>query len=320
MDGDVILGDTYTDSITTKGELLLGVTDSTYYAITRQPPTSPSTNAGGALAIIGSNATFQGGSVTILGGTGGTGAGGDVTVEAGSAAAGNGGALYLRGGTSASGTGGDVVIDAGDSTTLASTYEGVVHIAPNAASFVRIGESANKQVQTDIFGDVTVHGDLVTTSSLVYASTYSSYVNISTLQDGMFQQEVRSPVITGLDAEDDTTPTSTLTIDAGTGGSQQHLILAPTTATAVYIGSATTTVPISLRQGAASSDVRFSADASGAVGITAASGQDVTVTTTGTGDIVLSSADAVSVDSGASSTLSLTQGSASRDLMTTPLK
>ncbi|OUS44994.1 hypothetical protein BE221DRAFT_49975, partial [Ostreococcus tauri] len=129
-----------------------------------------------------------------------TGAGGDVTIEAGAAAVGNGGALFLRGGTSASGTGGDVVIDAGDSTTLASTYEGVVHIAPNAASFVRIGESANKQVQTDIFGDVTVHGDLVTTSSLVYATTYSSYVQVSTSQDGMFQQEVRAPAVTGLDA------------------------------------------------------------------------------------------------------------------------
>ena len=314
VDGDVILGDAYADSVTLKGQLKLGVTDSSSYAITRQAPTSPSTNAGGALSIVGSSATSQGGSVSVLGGAGGTGAGGDVTVEAGSASAGNGGSLYLRGGTSNSGTGGDVVIDAGDSSTLASSYEGVVHIAPNSASFVRVGESTNKQVQTDIFGDVTVHGDLVTTSSLVYATTYSSYVNISTTQDGMFQQEVRVPKLTGLDAEDDSSPTSTLTIDAGLRGSQQHVVIAPTVASYVYIGSSTTTVPISLRQGSAGGDVRFNADASGAVSVTAATEQGITLTTAGAGDITLTSGDTMLMN--AANRLSLQQGGADRLVFT----
>ena len=242
VDGDVILGDAYTDSVTAKGELKLGVTDSTYYAITRQSPSAPSSNPGGALSIVGANATYQGGSVKILGGTGGSGAGGDVVIEAGSASGGNGGDLNLRGGTSNSGTGGDVVIDAGDSTTQASSYEGVIHIGPNSASFVRVGESSNKQVQTDIFGDLTVHGNLLTTSDVVYANSYTSYVQISTSQDGMFHQEVRAPKITGLDAEDITgTPTSTLTLDAGMRGNQRHVVIAPSEATAVYIGSSTST-------------------------------------------------------------------------------
>ena len=93
-----------------------------------------------------------------------------MTVEAGAATSGNGGTLTLRGGTSNSGTGGDVVIDAGDSTTKASTYEGVIHIGPNAASYVRVGKSSNKQVQTDIFGDLTVHGNLITTNDLVFVT------------------------------------------------------------------------------------------------------------------------------------------------------
>ncbi|OUS44995.1 hypothetical protein BE221DRAFT_55170, partial [Ostreococcus tauri] len=128
------------------------------------------------------------------------GAGGDVVVEAGSGDAGKGGELHLRGGTSNRGMGGDVIIDAGDSTTQNSSYEGVIHIGPTSASFVRVGESANKQVKTDVFGDLTVHGNLLTTNDLVYASTYTSYVQVSTTQDGMFQQEVRAPAVTGLDA------------------------------------------------------------------------------------------------------------------------
>ena len=300
VDGDVILGDAYADSVTVKGETKLGVTDGTYYAISRQPPSSPGSDAGGALSIIGANSTSGGGSVKILGGTGGGAAGGDVIVEAGSGAAGNGGALYLRGGTSNSGTGGDVVIDAGDSTTQASSYEGVIHIGPNSASFVRVGESANKQVKTDIFGDLTVHGNLLTTNDVVYASTYTSYVQVSTSQDGMFQQEVRVPKITGLDAEDISgTPTSTLTLDAGMRGSEQHVVIAPSVATAVYIGSSSTAVPVSIRQGANAGDARFNADGNGAVSVTSASGQDLTV----------ASGDDVVVSTAASKTLVLKQGS-----------
>ena len=299
VDGNVILGDAYADSVTVKGEIKLGVTDSTYYSITRQPPTSPSSNPGGALAVIGANATNQGGSVTVLGGTGGTGAGGAVTVEAGAATSGNGGTLTLRGGTSNSGTGGDVVIDAGDSTTQASTYEGVIHIGPNAASYVRVGESSNKQVQTDIFGDLTVHGNLLTTNDLVFGNSYTSYVQISTTQDGMFHQELRAPKLTGLDAEDITgTPTSSLTIDAGTGGSEKHVIIAPTEAAAVYIGSTSANVPISLRQGASATDYRLYADSNGKLTLTSSSNQDVSVTAGGTGSITLTPGDDFTVDAG----------------------
>ena len=299
VDGDVILGNAYVDSVTVKGEMELGVTDSTYYSITRQPPSSPSTQAGGALAIIGANATFQGGSVKVLGGAGGTGTGGDVTIEAGSSSSGNGGSLNLRGGTSTSGTGGDVVIDAGDGPTN-STYEGVIHIGPNAASYVRVGEDTNKQVQTDIFGDLTVHGNLLTTNDLVFRTSYTSYVQVSTSQDGMFQQEVRTPKLTGLDAEDiGGTPTSTLTLDAGTGGSEKYVVVGPTEAMAVYIGSSTSKKPVTIRQGSAASDVRLEVDSSGGLSFKSASGQDITLT---------SGAD-VSVASAASGTLALKQDS-----------
>ena len=60
VDGNVILGNAYADSVTVKGEMKLGVTDSTSYSITRQPPTSPSSNPGGALSVIGAHATNQG--------------------------------------------------------------------------------------------------------------------------------------------------------------------------------------------------------------------------------------------------------------------
>ena len=316
VDGNVILGNAYADSVTVKGEMKLGVTDSTSYSITRQPPSSPSSNPGGALSVIGASATNQGGSVTVLGGTGGTGAGGAVTVEAGAATSGNGGALTLRGGTSNSGTGGDVVIDAGDSTTQASTYEGVIHIGPNAASYVRVGESSNKQVQTDIFGDLTVHGNLLTTNDLVFGNSYTSYVQISTTQDGMFHQELRAPKLTGLDAEDITgTPTSSLTIDTGTGGSEKHVIIAPTEAAAVYIGSTSANVPISLRQGASATDYRLYADSNGKLTLTSSSNQDVSVTAGGTGSITLTPGDDFTVDAGddvsidAAGSLFLKQGS-----------
>ena len=316
VDGNVILGNAYADSVTVKGEMKLGVTDSTSYSITRQPPSSPSSNPGGALSVIGASATNQGGSVTVLGGTGGTGAGGAVTVEAGAATSGNGGALTLRGGTSNSGTGGDVVIDAGDSTTKASTYEGVIHIGPNAASYVRVGKSSNKQVQTDIFGDLTVHGNLITTNDLVFRNSYTSYVQISTTQDGTFHQELRAPKLTGLDAEDITgTPTSSLTIDAGEGGSQKHVIIAPTEAAAVYIGSTSANVPISLRQGGSTTDYRLYADSNGKLTLTSDSNQDVSVTAGGTGSITLTPGDDFTVDAGddvsidAAGSLFLKQGS-----------
>jgi hypothetical protein len=309
VDGDVILGNAYVDSVTVKGEMELGVTDSTYYSITRQPPSSPSTQAGGALAIIGANATFQGGSVKVLGGAGGTGTGGDVTIEAGSATSGNGGSLNLRGGTSTSGTGGDVVIDAGDGPTN-STYEGVIHIGPTAASYVRVGESTNKQVQTDVFGDLTVHGNLLTTNDLVFKTSYTSYVQVSTSRDGMFQQEVRTPKLTGLDAEDiGGTPTSTLTLDAGTGGSEKYVVVGPTEATAVYIGSSTTTTPVTIRQGNTASDVRLEVDSSGGLSFQSASSQDITLTSGN--DITLTSGADVNVVTAATGTLALKQDSTS---------
>ena len=105
-----------------------------------------------------------------------------------------------------------------------------------------------------------------------------------------------------LDAEDITgTPTSTLTLDAGMRGSQQHVVIAPSEATAVYIGSSTSTIPVSIRQGANAGDVRVHADGSGALSVTSAAGQDLT----------LASGDDVVVTTAASKTLALKQDSTS---------
>ena len=75
-------------------------------------------------------------------------------------------------------------------------------------------------MRTDVFGDLTVHGSFVSTNSMVFQDTYSERVHVSQEQDMVIQEEARVPKITGLDAEDvSATPTSTLTLDAGQGGS-----------------------------------------------------------------------------------------------------
>ena len=146
------------------------------------------------------------------------GKGGDVAVAAGNSYTGDGGALVLQGGYSEFGNGGDVIMDAGDSGTGDSTKEGLIRIAPTSASFVRIGRSGSKTVRTDVFGDLTVHGSFVSTSSMVYQDTYTERVHISTEQDQMIQEEMRVPKITGLDSEDVAgDPTSTLTLGRRAG-------------------------------------------------------------------------------------------------------
>ena len=102
---------------------------------------------------------------------------------------------------------------------------------------MRIGRSGSKTVRTDVFGDLTVHGSFVSTSSMVYQDTYTERVHISTEQDQMIQEEMRVPKITGLDPEDVADdPTSTLTLDAGQGGTEQWLEIGPWEATRITIG------------------------------------------------------------------------------------
>ena len=187
---------------------------------------------GGELVMMAGSAEGDsegdGGRVEIRGGKAVGGKGGDVAVAAGNSYTGDGGALVLQGGYSEFGNGGDVIMDAGDSGTGDSTKEGLIRIAPTSASFVRIGRSGSKTVRTDVFGDLTVHGSFVSTSSMVYQDTYTERVHISTEQDQMIQEEMRVPKITGLDSEDVAgDPTSTLTLDAGQGGTQQWLEIDP---------------------------------------------------------------------------------------------
>eukprot|EP00982_Pelagococcus_subviridis_P002053 15842-Pelagococcus_subviridis.AAC.1 len=192
--------------------------------------------AGGAFSVtVGTGDTGTGGSISLTAGS--SVIGGKVNITAGAGTSGLGGDLILQGGNSQQSTGGDVIIDSGDSWTGNSSREGIIRIAPTSASFVRIGRSGTKAVKTDLFGDLTVHGNLTITSSMVYQDVYTERIHITTVQDQMVQSELRVPKITGLDAEDIAgTPTSTLTLDAGMGGSQQYVEIGPTEANAINIG------------------------------------------------------------------------------------
>ena len=170
-------------------------------------------------------------------------------------------------------------MDAGDSGTGNSSKEGLIRIAPTSASFVRIGRSGSKTVRTDVFGDLTVHGSFVSTSSMVYQDTYTERVHISTEQDQMIQEEMRVPKITGLDSEDVADdPTSTLTLDAGQGGTEQWLEIGPWEATRITIGGRNAgrdaavnetgyrdATPILIRQGYDEADKRLQVNESGAI-------------------------------------------------------
>ena len=251
--------------------------------ITSGAGSSAQGGVGGELVMMAGSAEGDsegdGGRVEIRGGKAVGGKGGDVAVAAGNSYTGDGGALVLQGGYSEFGNGGDVIMDAGDSGTGDSTKEGLIRIAPTSASFVRIGRSGSKTVRTDVFGDLTVHGSFVSTSSMVYQDTYTERVHISTEQDQMIQEEMRVPKITGLDSEDVAgDPTSTLTLDAGQGGTQQWLEIGPWEATRITIGGRNVggddalshvgyrnATPILIRQGYDEADKRLQVNESGAI-------------------------------------------------------
>ena len=251
--------------------------------ITSGAGSSAQGGTGGELVMMAGNADGEsagdGGRVEIRGGKAVGGKGGDVAVGAGNSYTGDGGALILQGGYSEFGTGGDVIMDAGDSGTGNSSKEGLIRIAPTSASFVRIGRSGSKTVRTDVFGDLTVHGSFVSTSSMVYQDTYTERVHISTEQDQMIQEEMRVPKITGLDSEDVADdPTSTLTLDAGQGGTEQWLEIGPWEATRITIGGRNAgrdaavnetgyrdATPILIRQGYDEADKRLQVNESGAI-------------------------------------------------------
>ena len=134
------------------------------------------------------------------------GQGGRVALTGGSSVHSDGGEIKVTSGASENANGGDLVLDAGPST---SGVEGYVRIASNSASYVRIGRSSVKQVPVDIFGDVTIHGNIMATNNLAFQDTYSQRIHLTTTQNMMAQGELRVPTITGLDTEDHATLTPT---------------------------------------------------------------------------------------------------------------
>merc|ERR1711991_377906 len=247
------------------------------------------TGAGGDIDLDAGETTSQdgeGGSIFLRAGAAVAGTGGKVNVFGGYSDSGSGGEVRLTAGNSKDGDGGDLVLDAGDSQTA---QEGYVRIASNVASYVRIGRSAAKQVPVDIFGDVTIHGNVKTTNIMQFQSEYATRVEITATQNIMAQKELRVPLITGLDTEDHPTndPTSSLTLEAGLGGDDQKIIIAPGVARAVEVGGRVG-APILLRQGygtdADKTDARFDVDTYGAVTISSA-GDYLNSTTTSAGTL-----------------------------------
>ena len=179
-----------------------------------------------------------------------------------------------------------MIMDAGDSGTKDTNKEGLIRIAPTSASFVRIGRSGSKTVKTDVFGDLTVHGSFVSTSSMVYQDTYTERVHISTEGDQMIQEEMRVPKLTGLDVEDVAgDPTSTLTLDAGMGGTEQFVEIGPWEASEINIGGkneggtygARDASPLLMRQGYDEADKRLQMNSTGAILMQSAASQPILI-------------------------------------------
>jgi len=260
--------------------------------ITAGAGTHAISGAGGEIVVVageaqGSSPSATGGRLVLTAGTSQTGIGGSTTVTGGASGTGTGGALLLRGGDAVSGNGGDAMLDAGDSDTGAG-FQGVVRIGSLSASYVQIGRPGIKAVQTDVFGDLVVHGNLVATSDVNFADRYVNSSHLTVNQDMMVQHELRVPMITGLDTEDALgTVTSTLTLDAGGGGTEQHLIIGPTVATSIVMGGNSNTdgagskAPIVIQQGYSplnlDEDTRFRANPYGAVLLQSAQSQELVV-------------------------------------------
>ena len=260
--------------------------------ITSGAGTSAQEGTGGELVMMAGNAegssAGDGGRVEIRGGKAVGGRGGDAAVSGGNSYSGDGGALILQGGSSELGTGGDVIVDAGESGTHQESKEGMIRIAPTTASYVRIGRSGSKTVRTDVFGDLTVHGSFVSTNSMVFQDTYSERVHVSQEQDMVIQEEARVPKITGLDSEDvSETPTSTLTLDAGQGGSDQWIEIGPWEAEYITIGGKNNNASygardqsaLLLRQGYDEADKRLQMNRTGAILMQAAASMPVLIHT-----------------------------------------
>ena len=260
--------------------------------ITSGAGTSAQEGSGGELVMMAGNAegssAGDGGRVEIRGGKAVGGRGGDVAVSGGNSYSGDGGALILQGGSSETGTGGDVIVDAGESGTHEESKEGMIRIAPTSASYVRIGRSGSKTVRTDVFGDLTVHGSFVSTNSMVFQDTYAERVHVSQEQDLVIQEETRVPKITGLDSEDvSATPTSTLTLDAGQGGSDQWIEIGPWEAEYITIGGKNNNAShgardqsaLLLRQGYDEADKRLQMNRTGAILMQAAASMPILIHT-----------------------------------------
>ena len=260
--------------------------------ITSGAGTSAQEGSGGELVMMAGNAegslAGDGGRVEIRGGKAVGGRGGDVAVSGGNSYSGDGGALILQGGSSETGTGGDVILDAGESGTHEESKEGMIRIAPTSASYVRIGRSGSKTVRTDVFGDLTVHGSFVSTNSMVFQDTYAERVHVSQEQDLVIQEETRVPKITGLDSEDvSATPTSTLTLDAGQGGSDQWIEIGPWEAEYITIGGKNNNAShgardqsaLLLRQGYDEADKRLQMNRTGAILMQAAASMPILIHT-----------------------------------------
>jgi len=196
-------------------------------------------------------------------------------------------------------------------------YAGVVAIASNYASKVRIGSegTSSGKVQSDFFGDVTVHGNLVITDELTYEEHYASKVHITNEQDLIVQQQIRAPFLTGLDTEDvDSTRSSDLRLDSGSGGTSHKILIGSLNAKdGVEIGGVSG-APIELKQGSGDEDKRFAVNSDGSVSVRSAYGSSLSIADdygNGTVSIASSGSRSVEIGSKASTEVSLSARSIS---------
>ena len=133
-----------------------------------------------------------------------------------------------------------------------------------------------------------MHGSFVSTNSMVFQDTYAERVHVSQEQDLVIQEETRVPKITGLDSEDvSATPTSTLTLDAGQGGSDQWIEIGPWEAEYITIGGKNNNAShgardqsaLLLRQGYDEADKRLQMNRTGAILMQAAASMPILIHT-----------------------------------------
>jgi len=329
FNGDTVIGDAITDSLTVTAGILNNLTfrKEAAHSVLVQTSTT-ATAAGGALTITsGTGATSgNGGLATFSAGSGGTtGVGGGVAVTAGAggSTSGNGGQITLTGGTVTSGVPGNVIVT---TTATASGTSGtdrpilkMTQAAGTAVHFV--GTSDPSSVGPLDGGATPSEGSIYhrTTAAagqlwLKTGASATAWTQLATGGTPTLQQAYTAgnsiSVVTGsgtISFTNTTDTTDTLTVTRTFAGGGRSLVVttgASVTGTAAFVNNVGTGSALQVQDNG--TDVLV-ISAAGAMTSTPTSGQAFSVTTAGAGGISLTSAAASSF---ATSTGALTLTSA----------